>query len=313
MFPTRKIIRDGSEYFGPHQRKDHERGTGIGAQDVPHPHPTGLAKTTSPGQIQGLLGVPLRQLPGPCEGHQSEEDYNANVAAIRSILKGDLSQLIRTFKGEMKSAAEALDFERAQELKTRLEMIEKFQQKTAVVHPSIHNVEVFSIVSDNRCGYVNYLKIRDGAIVHGRSTELRKSMAETDEELLAYAIVELREQYQSDCPEIYLPFKVDVALEGVKLHVPQRGDKARLLELSERNARYYMRDKHKMLEQVDPEANQKRILTTLQADLRMQEFRCTSSALTTPTSKGPTWPRRAWCLKTPRRPRATTASTTSKP
>lgn len=275
VFPTRKIIRDGSEYFGPYTSVKTMNAVLELVRKMYPIRTCNLAlgeDNIAKGKFKVCLEYHLGNCLGPCEGYQSEEDYNANVAAIRSILKGDLSQLIRTFKGEMKSAAEALDFERAQEFKTRLEMIEKFQQKTAVVHPSIHNVEVFSIVSDNRCGYVNYLKIRDGAIVHGRSTELRKSMAETDEELLAYAIVELREQYQSDCPEIYLPFKVDVALEGVKLHVPQRGDKARLLELSERNARYYMRDKHKMLEQVDPEANQKRILTTLQADLRMQEL-----------------------------------------
>lgn len=275
IFPTRRIVRDGSEYFGPYTSVKTMHAVLDLIRKMYPIRTCNFALTEeniAKGKFKVCLEYHLGNCLGPCEGYMSEQDYDENVASIRSILKGDLKSLIRTFKGKMVEAAENLEFERAQELKNRLDLIEKFQEKTVVVHPSIHNVEVFTIVSDSRSGYVNYLKIRDGSIVHGRSTELRKGMGESDRALLEFAIVEFREQYASDCPEIYVPFEVDLDLDGVKIHIPQRGDKARLLELSERNARYYMRDKHKQLEQVDPEANQKRILSTLQKDLHMKEL-----------------------------------------
>lgn len=275
IFPTRNLIKDGSEYFGPY----HNVKTMNAVLDlIRKMYPIRTCKynlsedNIEKGKFKVCLEYHLGNCLGPCEGKMSEVDYDRNVQAIRSVLKGNLSTLISTFKSHMKEAADDLDFEQAHEIKNRLDLIEKFRAKSHVVHPSIHNVEVFTIVSDQRAGYVNYIKIRDGAVVHGRSTELRKSMDESDEELLAYAIVDIRDQYGSDCPEVYLPFALDLSIDGVKFHVPKRGDKVRLIELSERNARYYQRDKHKQLEQIDPEASQKRIMRQVQEDLRLKEL-----------------------------------------
>lgn len=272
IFPTRRIIQDGSEYFGPYSSVKTMNAV-LDLVRKMYPIRTcnfALTQTNvEKGKFKVCLEYHLGNCLGPCEGRMSEAEYMANVDAIRSILKGKLSDLIKAFKGEMIRASEALEFEHAQEIKARLDLLEKFQAKSKVINPNIHDVEVYSIVSDQRSGYVNYMRIRDGAVVHGRSVELRKQMDESDSELLAYAIVNFREEYRSDCPEIYLPFALDLELTGVKFHVPQRGDKVRVIELSERNARYYQRDKHKQLEQIDPEASQKRIMQQVQQDLRL--------------------------------------------
>lgn len=275
VFPTRNIIRDGSEYYGPYTSV---KTMNVVLELIRKLYPIRTCKyhlseeNVSKGKYKVCLEYHLGNCLGPCEDKMDEADYEANVSAIRNILKGNLASLIRTFKTGMKEAAESLDFETAQSLKIRIDQLEKFKSKSAVVHPSIHEVEVFTIESDQRSGYVNFLKIRDGAVVHGRSTELRKNLDETDAELLAFGITQMRELYQSSTREILVPMEVDLALDGVSIKIPQRGDKMKLLELSQRNARYYMRDKQKQLDLVDPQASQNRIMEQMQKDLRLKEL-----------------------------------------
>lgn len=275
VYPTRNLVRDGSEYYGPYTSVKTMNAV---LELIRKLYPMRTCKyhlseeNIAKGKFKVCLEYHLGNCLGPCEDKMKEADYEENISAIRSILKGNLGSLIRTVKTHMKAAAEELDFEQAQSLKVRLDQLEKFRAKSAVVSSSIHEVEVFTLVTDQRSGYVNYLKIRDGAIVYGRSTELRKNLDETDAELLAFAIVQLRQQYKSTTSDILVPFPVEMQLEGVAIKVPQRGDKVKLLELSERNARFYMKDKQKQLDMVDPQAAQNRIMTQMQKDLRLKEL-----------------------------------------
>lgn len=168
--------------------------------------------------------------------------------------------------------AENLEFENAQAIKDKLEQLNRFQSKSTVVSPSIKNVDVFSIVSDTNSGFVNYLRVIDGAIVQGHTIEFKKKLDESEEELLMSGILEMRERFSSTAKEIIVPFKPEVNLKNTSWLVPQRGDKVSLLELSERNARHNMIERHKHIAAVDPEKNTIRILTQIQSDLRLQEL-----------------------------------------
>ena len=194
------------------------------------------------------------------------------VEAIRGILKGNIKDLVKTYDSAMREAAEGFAFEAAEEFKRRKAALQKFQAKSTVVNPSIHDVEVYSVISDPAAGYVNFMKVMDGGIVHGQTLELRKRLEESDRELLEYGILEMRRRFDIHSTEIYTNIPVRPFIPEVKWHVPQRGDKKRLIELSERNAKYTMLDKRKQQEQVDPEAAQQRIMETLQKDLHLKEL-----------------------------------------
>ena len=169
----------------------------------------------------------------------------------------------------MKTAADALAFEDAERFKLRLQSVRKYQAKNTIVHPTITDVDVFSVVQDARCAYVNFLKVQNGSIIQGHTAEVKRKLGEENREVLEAAIVQMRDRFQSESKTIYTPFLIELALPGVTSHVPQRGDKLRLVELSERNAKFYMRDRQKHLEQTNPEASTQRLLETMQEDLRL--------------------------------------------
>jgi excinuclease ABC subunit C len=205
-------------------------------------------------------------------GKQTTEEYDKDISEIRMIIKGNIRQIAMVLKRKMLDFADGMEFEKAQHIKEKLAQLNRYQSKSTVVSASIRNVDVFSIVSDTAAGYVNYLRVVDGAIIQGHTLELKKKLEESDEELLLSGIVELRKRFESRCMEVIVPFRPDMNLGEAKWLVPQRGDKKNLLELSERNATYYMLELHKQLAAVDPERNTKRILTQLQKDLHMQEL-----------------------------------------
>ncbi len=272
---TRQIIKNGSEYFGPYASLKSMRTV----LDLIHKlYPIRNCnynlseENIQKGKFKACLEYHIGNCKAPCVGKQSLEEYNQNVDEARQIIKGNMTDLLREMKKLMKKYAENLEFEKAQEIKEKIEDLIKFKAKTTIVNYKINNVDVFSIVSDEKSGFVNYLKINEGSIVHSLSIEIKKKLDESDTELLRHAIVNTREKFGSQSQEIFVPFELDLQLEGVKFHVPQRGDKKKLLEMSERNARYYMRDKHKQQEMVDPEAHQNRIMKTLQRDLKLQEL-----------------------------------------
>ena len=275
VFSTRNINKDGSEYFGPYASV---RAMYSVLDLVRKLYPLRNCnynlseENIKKGKYKVCLEYHLGNCLGPCEGKVSQEEYDSNITSIRNIIKGNMSNLIKEMKVEMKRFADDMDFEKAQEFKIRIDDLENYQAKSAVVNHRINNVDVFSIASDSRAGYVNYFKVKEGSIVHSLSLEIKKSMEESDEELLEYGIVDIRERFPSQSTEIYVPFKMEMNIPDVKFHIPKIGDKKKLMDLSERNARYFMRDKHKQLEAVDPEANQNRIMETLQKDLRLNEL-----------------------------------------
>jgi excinuclease ABC subunit C len=275
IFPTRQIIRDGSEYFGPYPSG---RTMHMVLDLIKKLYPMrtcNLALTDrniTAGKFKVCLEYHLGNCKGPCEGKQTTDDYNRGVEAARNILKGKHTELIRDLKMMMTEFANRYEFELAQEVKEKIEMLSTFQAKSTIVHPSIHDVDIFSIASDPQAGYVNFMKVSNGVIVQSYTTEVKKRMEETDAEMLEYSILEIRDKFQSSSKEIFLPFELETQLPGVLLTVPQRGDKKKLVELSQRNSTHYMLDAQKQQEMVDPERHVNRVLETMQKDLHLKEL-----------------------------------------
>ena len=275
VFSTRQIIRDGSEYFGPYP-SGRTMHTVLDLIKKLYPMRTcNLAltdKNIQAGKFKVCLEYHLGNCKGPCEGKQTAEDYNKGVEAARTILKGNYSELIRDLKQMMVEFANRYEFELAQEVKDKIEVLSSFQAKSTIVHPSIHDVDIFSIASDSQAGYVNFMKVSNGVIVQSYTTEVKKRMDESEAEMLEYSIVEIRDKFQSSSKEIFLPFELDMQLPSVMFTVPQRGDKKKLVELSHRNSTHYMLDAQKQQEMVDPERHVNRVLETMQKDLHLKEL-----------------------------------------
>jgi excinuclease ABC subunit C len=275
VFPTRQVIRDGSEYFGPYPSGRTMHAVLDLIKKLYPMRTCNLALTPSnikAGKFKVCLEYHLGNCKGPCEGKQSMEDYDRGVEAIRKILKGNYADLVRDLKQLMHEFSARYEFELAQEVKEKMEVLEGFQAKSTIVHPSIHDVDVFSISSDPQAGYVNFMKVSNGVIVQSYTTEIKKRMDESDAELLEFAIIDIREKFQSQSKTIFLPFELELDWPGVDLLVPQRGDKRKLVELSERNSTHYMLDAQKQAEMVDPERHVNRVLETMQKDLHLQEL-----------------------------------------
>ena len=209
---------------------------------------------------------------GPCVGKIDKDSYSAMFSDIRKILRGDLQQVQNFLKKKMMTHAANLEFEEAAKLKHKLDLLENYRSKSTVVDTNISNVEAFGFAKDINSYYISYLRIQNGAIVASHSVEIRKRIEETDEDILAYAIVDIREELKSNVKTIILPFQIDFPIENVKFEYPQKGDKGKILELANRNAKFYMLEKHKQVEGKDPEKNTLRKLETLKADLMMDEL-----------------------------------------
>src|SRR5690606_5004118 len=207
---------------------------------------------------------------GPCEGLETEAEYAESIKAIKDILKGNFKDSLSQFKVQMKQYAVDMQFEDAQKIKEKIEVLENYQSKSTVVNPKISNVDVFSIVSDETYGYVNFLQLSYGSIIRSHTMEIKKKLDETDLELLELAITEIRQRFHSKSKEIYVPFKVDLG-EDVKVTVPQLGDKKHILDLSVRNAKYFRMERFKQDKIVDPDRHANRIMAQMKADLRLHE------------------------------------------
>lgn len=275
IFSTRNIVDDGSEYFGPYAsgRMMHTILDLIRALYPLRNCKHNLSeKNIESGKFKVCLEYHIGNCLGPCVGKQSEEDYNRSIQDIREIIKGNISTIIKELKRLMMKHAENFEFEKAQIIKEKLELLENYKSKSTVVNPKIHNVDVFSILTDDKSGYVNFLRVVNGAIVQAHTIELKKKLDETPVELLGIAITDLRQRFGASSRELLLPMKPELEMPDVKITIPRRGDKKQLLELSERNAKYYMLEKKKKQELTDPERHTRRILETMQKDLRMNEL-----------------------------------------
>lgn len=224
------------------------------------------------GKFDICLDYHIGNCIGPCVGKIDKDSYSAMFSDIRKILRGDLQQVQNFLKKKMMTHAANLEFEEAAKLKHKLDLLENYRSKSTVVDTNISNVEAFGFAKDINSYYISYLRIQNGAIVASHSVEIRKRIEETDEDILAYAIVDIREELKSNVKTIILPFQIDFPIENVKFEYPQKGDKGKILELANRNAKFYMLEKHKQVEGKDPEKNTLRKLETLKADLMMDEL-----------------------------------------
>lgn len=272
IFPTRNVIRDGSRYFGPYASVK-MMNTLLELIRQLFQYRTCRLKLTDSnikaGKFKVCLEYHMGHCLGPCEGKQSREDYQKTLDQITEILKGNLNTVVHQLKDLMKEYAESFEFEKAQMIKEKIELLEKYQSKSMVVSATVNNVDVVSMVSDTENAFVNFLKVVNGAIVQSHTMELKKKLEETDKQLLEIAITEIRNRFDSYAPEIIVPFKPETRLPNIHYTVPLRGDKKKLLELSERNAKYYRLEKRKQKELVDPRRHTLRILDQIKKDLNL--------------------------------------------
>jgi excinuclease ABC subunit C len=274
IFSTRNIVKDGSDYYGPYASVK-MMNTVLGLirelYTLRNCNYNLSEENVAADKFKVCLEYHIGNCKAPCIAAQSEEDYNNSITQIKSIIRGNINSVMKHLKPLMKEYSQNLEYEKAQLLKERIEVLEKYQSKSVVVSPTINDVDVFSIISDEKYGYVNYLKVINGAIIQGHTIELKKKLEETDDALLQIGIAELRQRFDSNSKEVIVPFKPEIEVENIRFLVPQRGDKKKLLELSERNAKYYRLERNKQKSNVSPTKHSDRILERMQKDLRMKE------------------------------------------
>jgi excinuclease ABC subunit C len=209
---------------------------------------------------------------GPCQNYQTQEDYDRSIIEIQDILSGKIGNVVKGLKTDMELAAVNLDFEQAHKLKRKYDLLEKYQHKSTVVNTSITDIDVFSIASEEKYAFVNYLKVMNGTITQTQTLELKKRLDESDEELLTLAISEFRTRYNSQSKEIIVPFDIELDDEKMRFTVPKMGEKKKLLDLSEKNVHFFKRDKMEQYEKLNPDVRTERLLTQMMKDLRMNQL-----------------------------------------
>jgi len=273
VYSMRNRVFDGSEYYGPYSSVTRMKII----MDVLRklfPIRTCTLNLTDENIMAGKFKVCLEYqiglCKGPCEGLQSEEDYNESVKQIRHILKGNYQTVTGYLKEQLESSVTNLQFEQAEDWKTKLELLENFTQKSTVVNPSINNVDVFNIYTYNRYSFVNYLKVVRGTIIQTYTVEFKSKLEETDEELLLFALTDIREKFNSTSKEIFLPFEIDIEAGDLKFTNPKIGDKKKLLELSKKNAMAYAQQKLKAIEMKNPQKRTMELMERMKNDLHLQ-------------------------------------------
>lgn len=273
VFATRKIIKDGSEYFGPYTSMKTVR-TLLDLIKGLYPLRTCnydlSAEKIEAHKYKVCLEYHLGNCLAPCEAKIDAAQYDQNIKAIRAIIKGNFKDSLQQFKLQMQEHAANMEFEEAQKIKEKLDILQNYQAKSTIVNPKISNVDVFSVITDEAYGYVNFLQLSYGSIIRSHTIEIKKKLAETKEELLSLAIIEIRQRFHSQSPEVYLPFTLDLG-DKINVTVPQLGDKKHLVELSERNAKYFRMERFKQMQIVDPDRHTNRLMAQMKADLRLAE------------------------------------------
>lgn len=275
VFLTRNIVHDGSKYYGPYTsaftvrmlldliRQLYQlRNCKLNLTD----------KNIRAGKFKVCLEYHIQNCLGPCEGFQNKKSYDDSIRQIHEILKGNLHGVISFLKKQMKKLAEEYKFEEAEKLKVKVETLQRFQTKSTIVKPTINNVDVYSIVDEENYAIVNYLKITKGAVIQAHTVEIKKRLDESSREILTFAITDIKERVRSDANELILPIDLSHEMPWYKITVPQRGDKKKLLELSERNARMYKIEMLRRKSESPKVYPAQRVLETLQSDLRMKEL-----------------------------------------
>lgn len=274
VFQTRQLKKDKDEYYGPYPSVTTMyilldlikslyplRSCNL---DLSEEH-------INKKKYTACLEYQIGKCKAPCVNKQSFDDYDSSIKHIRQIIKGDINFAIRDLKFQMHECADKLEFEQASVLKKKIELLEKYQSKSTIVHPSITDTDVFSLISDDKVAYVNYFKVMNGTIIQAQTLELKKRLEESDEEMLVFAINEIRTRYNSLSKEIFVPFEPDFEFENAKYVVPKIGDKKHLLDLCFKNAELYKKEREKQLAIIDPERHTDRIMQQMMKDLRMKE------------------------------------------
>ena len=274
IFLTRNVIKDGSEYYGPYAKVKQAKTLIEVIKNIYKLRTCSLnlaPEKIKEGKYKVCLEYHIKNCAGPCEGLESEEEYAQKLNAIRGIIKGEFKAAREYLEAEMYNYVAKLEFENAQQSKEKLQILENYQTHTTIVSSNINDVDVFGIISDEVAAYVNYFKIKNGSIIQSYTTEIKKMLDETDEEILEEALIEIRNKFNSTSTEIFLPFHLNIEIPHVKLIVPKLGDKKRIVELSEKNAMEYRVEKLKQVQIVDPERHTNRIMAEMKKLLRLPE------------------------------------------
>lgn len=272
IFLTRKVVKDGSEYFGPYAKIKPAKVLLEIIKEIYKIRTCTLDLSETKinqGKYKVCLEYHIKNCEGACEGLETEEHYNKNIKSIRGIIKGDFRLAKQHLEDEMLQYAKNLEFEKAQIIKEKLELLEDYQVRHTVVSTTIDDIDVFGIISDEVAAYVNYFKIRNGSIIQSFTTEVKKILDEPDEEILEEVMIEVRRKFNSESREIILPFHLSVEIPNVKISVPKLGDKKRILDLSTKNAREYRLEKLKQIQIIDPERHTNRIMAEMKTNLHM--------------------------------------------
>ncbi|CAN5490505.1 excinuclease ABC subunit UvrC [soil metagenome] len=275
IYWTRRIVRDGSKYLGPYASVSMMHNI-LGLIKETYPLRTcNLALTPQnieKGKFKVCLEYQLGNCKGPCQNYQTESDYDNSIEEIKNILSGKIGAVLRTLKADMEKAVGEMNYEAAHRLKRKFELLENYQSKSTIVNSSITDVDVFSIASEEKYAFVNYLKVMNGTIIQTQTIELKKRLDESDEELLTLAISEFRSRYESHSKEIIVPFQIDLDDTAIKFTVPMLGEKRKLLDLSQKNVHFFKRDKMDQYEKLNPEVRTERLLALMMKDLRMNQL-----------------------------------------
>lgn len=274
LYHTRQYKKDGSEYYGPYASPT-IMFTLLELIRQLYPLRTCSYELSEENiqkkKFRPCLDYHIGKCKAPCVGYQSQQEYDDNMQQIREIIKGDIHFAIRDLKKQMSAYAESLEFEEAAAIKKKLDSLERYQSKSTIVHPSITDTDVFNIMSDDKVAYVSYFKIMNGTIIQAQTIELNKKLNESDEDMLVFAIHEIRQRYHSQSQEILVPFEPEFKFDNIKYLIPKIGDKKQLMDLCYRNAEAYKKEREKQLAIVDPERHTNRIMQQMMKDLRLKE------------------------------------------
>jgi len=275
VFYTRNVIKDGSDYFGPYTSTYLVK---LMIKTFKEVYKLRTCKyklsveNINSDKFKVCLEYHIGNCKAPCVSKQNINEYNDNIKSIKNILKGNIHSVIRLLKDKMQEFSDNYEFEKANEIKGSLQLLESYESKSTIVNPKINDIDVFSIKNDNNFAYVNYLKVVNGSIIQVNTIEIKKKIDETKEDLLSIGIIEIRNKFYSNSTEILVPFELDYELENVKFIVPQIGDKKKLLDLSEKNVKYYSLEKLKHKENINPLKHTNRILNTMKGDLHLKDL-----------------------------------------
>ncbi len=269
---TRNKSEDGSEYFGPYASVRVLR-TVLDLITKVYPLRSCSSNLSAENirkkKVKLCLKYHIGKCKGPCQGLQSEEEYDTTIANVRHIISGNISVVIKDLETRMYEYSDTMQYEKAQEMKEKIDLIRNYQSKSTVLSAKMHDYDVFSIATDNKISFINYIKIVEGAVVQVHTIEMKKILDETDDDMLLMTIADMREKHHSTATEIIVPFEPSIEIPGAKYIVPKAGDKKQLLNLSERNLKYYIMERQKKLDLIDPDRHKTRILNQMKEDLRM--------------------------------------------